>query len=774
MHSHRSTRTAPSPAALVTVATVIALSALLTSESHAATRRKPKPTDWGAVLKKAKALAKGNNWQASRVYEQILRSAPVESDAFGEALGGYRSLCTSKSRDTRFTAAALRWFARLGGATLEEDRRRALTATYYYELGRHEYRMGRYANAVKRLTTGLEHARDDRLRDVRRYLTFSLARSGDVVRARTLWTELLKEDPRDSELRRFAAELLFAKGSSESGLKLLEGEAYDADAMHVLEEFYRRREIAKVEPLAERMAKTNVRAKRMLAVLRESQGRHAEAAPLYEACFRAETDGSSLMWHFAWEFAQAHSRSGGLAAAVKRLRAELDAIKPAPENAPDRRCLNAGLAALHRAAGRDLDAFAAIRARRLLLEEPPSRDWRIDDYGRRALHRLVDPRPAGDLTPAQAKKRAAERARRLTEALDLLATIKKEGLCGPWISAAEFATRTHAGRRAEAAALLEEYERSVANKKDDIYWIGTEIEPWGFSDVCARIFHDVLEIEPTEDSSFQQHAHARLAKHYAENKRNWAAAREHCVAVQDHFDERHLGGMSADNYRQMEALIFYRAAGNNADVLIAFLDDSSWRRQRYAIRYLTSYAEKRHLAQMAKRLDRVPAWMRAELEGAIGRARARLASVVPKRGPVDDAAIRERLRTRGRVLWLEKDRYDKKLRWAAVAGEFVFRVDAKTGHTVDCGDALAVQGYAGLTATSIAFTPKTVWVGTDHGLFAYERWAKSWNAYSVSGHGRDVPVEKVLARGTTLEVTVRTNGKPQTARFDLAKRRWGE
>jgi hypothetical protein len=681
----------------------------------------------------------------------------VDGEPFAAVLPSYRAFCATRSRDARFRMQAARWFARLRKARLADEPKRERMAIYYVQTGRHEYEMERYPSAAKALQTALEYAAETEHPTIERYLAFALGESGHFAQSRALWKKLLAADPNDRELRRFAAELLFQRGQTADAMRLLDGKEHAADAMHVLEEFYPDKKLAKVEPLIERMAETSVRAKRMLAELREAQGRHAESAPLYEACLRAEDGTSGSTWRFARELARAHSRCGTVEPTSKRLRGELDAITPAKENVPDRRRLNAALACLYRAADRDVDAFAAVRAHRLLSANPASRDHDLDDYGRRALRQLLN---QGE-------------AKQFDEALALLDAAYAEGIRGPWMGAARFAVLMKAGRRKEATALLAEIEDAIDGQKDETYWLATEIEPWGFSDVCLRLFHDVLQIEPLDDS-FQQHAHARLAKYHAYRKGDWKAAREHCAAVEDDFDPRHLGGMNPEQYRQIEVYIQYRAAGNDPDVLVDMLDDSRWQRQRYAVRYLATYAEKEHLAEMAEYLDKVPDWMRSELSGAIERARARLASVLPDREPVTTKDIERRLAKHGRVLWVQPDAYDEQQRWAAVAGRFVFHVDSQTGHTVDCSKALALQGRSGLTATAIAFTSRTVWVGTDHGLFAYERWAKSWNAYSVGGRHLDVQIESLTATGKALHVTARAGGKERNWRFDLRERRWDE
>jgi hypothetical protein len=115
---------------------------------------------------------------------------------------------------------------------------------------------------------------------------------------------------------------------------------------------------------------------------------------------------------------------------------------------------------------------------------------------------------------------------------------------------------------------------------------------------------------------------------------------------------------------------------------------------------------------------------------------------------------------------------DTNLCWAAVRDAFVMAADRKHGTVRDFRADAALLHDGPLNVCAVAFGPDDVWVGTDHGLYAYRRRARAWCGYAVDGRHTGVPVTAVSLTEDGVRVRVRVGGQVLAYRFVPAAGRW--
>jgi len=81
-------------------------------------------------------------------------------------------------------------------------------------------------------------------------------------------------------------------------------------------------------------------------------------------------------------------------------------------------------------------------------------------------------------------------------------------------------------------------------------------------------------------------------------------------------------------------------------------------------------------------------------------------------------------------------------------------------------------GEARPGATSIAFTRDAVWLGTERGLFRWDRAKRFWARMAVRREHFTANVKSLELKGARLTVTAEVGGRTQPSIYDLDKRRW--
>jgi hypothetical protein len=124
------------------------------------------------------------------------------------------------------------------------------------------------------------------------------------------------------------------------------------------------------------------------------------------------------------------------------------------------------------------------------------------------------------------------------------------------------------------------------------------------------------------------------------------------------------------------------------------------------------------------------------------------------------------------VIWRRDDPVDKSLSWHALKSGLVL-ADARTLELKRYNELL---GEKGIAPSAIAFGPDKVWLGTNKGLFAYDRAGGFWTRFAVGGNLVDVPVKAVsLTPEGKLTVTIALPGKtPRRFEYDAADSKWSQ
>jgi hypothetical protein len=132
--------------------------------------------------------------------------------------------------------------------------------------------------------------------------------------------------------------------------------------------------------------------------------------------------------------------------------------------------------------------------------------------------------------------------------------------------------------------------------------------------------------------------------------------------------------------------------------------------------------------------------------------------------------FREQLRGLDAAAWRKADAVDKNLTWYGLTdGVAVANAAAKEARRYS-----ELLGEKGLIPSAIAFGGDKVWLGTNKGLFAYDRKAQFWTRFAVGGKTVAAAVKDLsLSPQGTLSVTVETDGKAaQRFEYNTAMGEW--
>jgi hypothetical protein len=124
------------------------------------------------------------------------------------------------------------------------------------------------------------------------------------------------------------------------------------------------------------------------------------------------------------------------------------------------------------------------------------------------------------------------------------------------------------------------------------------------------------------------------------------------------------------------------------------------------------------------------------------------------------------------AIWKKNDPFQQDLTWYALKQGLAL-ADAKTFEVKRFTELLGERDFV---PSSIAFGKDKVWLGTNKGLFAWDRKDMFWTRFAVGGTMIDAPVKEVsLTEDGTLRVT--TEGEAKATRkfeYDTANSKWTE
>lgn len=123
------------------------------------------------------------------------------------------------------------------------------------------------------------------------------------------------------------------------------------------------------------------------------------------------------------------------------------------------------------------------------------------------------------------------------------------------------------------------------------------------------------------------------------------------------------------------------------------------------------------------------------------------------------------------AVWSKPDPADPNLTWYAEK-QGIAIADAGKKEVKRFKDLLGAQG---IVVSGIAFAKNQVWIGTDKGLFAWNRKEMYWSLFAVGRLYADLPVKELSLEDNTLHVTVQEQGKnPRRFDYNIVTEKWEE
>lgn len=314
-------------------------------------------------------------------------------------------------------------------------------------------------------------------------------------------------------------------------------------------------------------------------------------------------------------------------------------------------------------------------------------------------------------------------------------------------------------------------------------WLGSA----GYLDARVQEWQRIIDLQPVSHSAAS--VHRSMGKQEALARR-WSSAAPHYIRAAKLRTELRGGVMDTVSRRDGASGYALRAltkaeqgddAGSRADIAIAVrwvggeaspTSSLLWALEMappapWFLEVVGSIAEDKGWANGNAAMEAVCA--SAERWLAYQHSLPRLQK--PRR-VLNELALRRLVTTLSGVTWVVTDPYADGRRWIGTEKHFV-ALDDSAEWTVSWSPELVEElDVDSLRARCIAPTENAVWVGTNHGLFRYDRQSGRWLQYVVGDNPVETSVEALECRGRSLVATLAVSVKKRVWRLNLKKMVW--
>jgi len=701
------------------------------------------------LLAEAKRLVDGKEYAAAvQKYERALAEAAVEQPEFLEAVSSLRSACNHACMSQRFLDAAAKALDRVARTDLLRTTRDRLRKDILLQLAEEHREHHQYFAVIDCYEELLNLVPQSDLYGIRKTLAESYTRAGYLHRAVDAWKQVMDETPGSFEARSALARLYFRLGDAEKGLAVAGHEGNEARTFKIAQELLRYKHLDEAEQLVRDMVDTHHGARALLGSILFERKELDKALVMFQHAF-AEAENDSDRAAVAQKLAACHAALGSVPAAIVRRQRELDGALRNKDKTNATRLLVL-LVELQKIARDDAAIIRALVQR-----------CEVTDNDRESI------RLTGKLVPGAVRNLIC--LGKHEEAAELLDAVAKQTGGGPWTDCVRCAVLLATDKRTEARQMLEKLEADAGTNEYKLHSLGDKLAACGMNDVAARICRRILELEP-DNSIFDTNAHAVLGVYHAHNKR-YSEAKAHFDVVHTSMG-RGMFMIGEEQFRAAELHTRYRAAGNNAEVLVELLDDPDPMRRLAAVRLLGSYGTEANLAALEKKIDLAPDTLKAEMREAVTSIRSRTAEPVAEAGVTTSGPPSEKLAGLGDLEWVQRDSFRHELRWLVPKDGFMAVLDAEHDAVTEFRDVPETLGLEGARPTAMVFTEHSVWVGTSRGLLMFDRATREWSAFAVDGKHLGTPIRKLSLKDGRVAAGLRDLGELNTHVFDPATRAW--
>jgi len=703
-----------------------------------------------ALITQAEGLLKDKKYAlAAKSLSQALEELPVDSPHCVKIVGLLRRAYDGAWVGQRFVTTVEKLLDRLAQTDLEQEARRRLRRDFLQALASYHRDHRQSLGAIRRYEEVRELVTPEEAKRIDWKLLGLYEEIGEAGKALAILEARMASEPENRSLRSRAARLCFRLGKADRGLELMGKRTSPGAIRSVAEQLFRAKCLPEAEALAREIADEDLRAKFLLAKVNFEQKKFEEAGRLLEECYDQEEKNTGQLANIAKKLAELHASRGTLDQFISERGEPVAGAKANGIGEQRKRFLL--LSHLFEENGQFVDACKAYLSYCDLKEKKSQKDWRLVKLLRPAVHQLLG-------------------QGQTTEATRLVLLLREKGFAGPWLDCTDYVILHRTGQKEKAAALLEKLEAGTGATEAELYALISAFENWGRLDLCAKFCHRTLELKP-DNSVYDSNAHIRLGRlHMQEGK--LTEAQEHFDAVDASLTGRNMGIIGMEHFRRMEVYVRLRAAKDDPAVLVRLLDDPRPGRQIAAAQYLSQYGKTEQLAGLQARLNQGSPKLKAALQEAITNIRARRAAPAPVAKMLSDDELKELLGQSRKLLWLKADPFAPDLRWASLEKKFVSVADVNRGFIGSFSDAMEVLSDNPLTASAIAFTEQTVWVGTDHGLFVLQRKQQTWNGYAIGGKFVDIAVKELRVEKNSVVVDIEREGRRERYGLNPATGEW--
>lgn len=534
------------------------------------------------------------------------------------------------------------------------------------------------------------------------------------------------------------------------------------EVQNLARQLFDERRLPEAEAVARALLNTDEgEARLLLAKACFEQKKFNEAHELLEKVFAHQADRGWSLHEICKALAELHSARGTLADAIqKKLEGvpEPDGILPSsrvptlgPAEKAWRSKLNLLLSYLAEAQDQYVLALQEYVAYQELDRVKYQVDSRLSELGRKAFRQLI----AHDLEMTK----------------NLIGTFEADGCRSLWLRVAKYVYLMRQNLGPSAAELLNQMQADAGEDEAKLYQLAEELEAWEIWEPCVALSQKTLELPP-HNTVYDCNAHVRLAVYFM-NQGLHEQAEKHIDAVNTFLSEKGGFLLGAEHFYYLEMRVRSRE-GMQPDALLPLLDDAVEARRIAAARLLGAHGGPQHTGPLREHLPIARDAFRSALAEAITAIEAKAAYPQAKLAALSDEEIRQVLSSMGQVLFIAKDPFHPEGQWAAVEKKFVFLIHTARGHIADFSNDLGAIADHPLTAQAIAFMSDSVWVGTDHGLYMYDRVQGTWSGYAVQGTMRDVPIQEIQVEEKSVRIKVRIGDREISYQLDPVHGRWEE